>query len=498
MKHMKRIVALALAVMMLMSLAITASAAETTYKVTINNATGHTYQIYQIFTGDLSQKTVDGKLVDVLSNIVYGDDYVPTGKAVGDPAEIPDDFDPTTIVPTGPGRAMTTTGDTATIEGLEAGYYMIKDTTTNLPNGEDISAIIVQVVGATTINSKHPKTTIIKKVQDINDSTGERPTHEGDTWIDSADYDIGDTVPFKSTATFTGLSNFTTYKVIFTDIMAKGLTYNGGMKVYVNNVDKTSSFTITTAACTDTTGDYVGGTVITVSCDDITDLIAAGANDATIVLEYNAVLNDDARLGAPGNHNKIKVTTKPDGTGETPWDVNVVFTYKVVVNKVDEKDAPLPGAEFQLEKFIPDENGTVTYGEIKGKWVADGAPVKTEAGTTFGFNGLDDGYYRLTETSTPPGYNTIEPIEFEVVAEHVIFADNPSLTSLSGEKVTGEIEFTAAEDAGTLSADVENKAGVVLPETGGIGTTIFYAVGAIMVLVAVVLLVTKKRMASAE
>ena len=126
MKHMKRIFALALAVMMLLSLAITASAAEgdpATYSVTINNATNHNYVIYQIFTGDLSKKTVDGKEVDVLSNIKYGENYGTEGEEV--PESELNNFDPTTITPTGEGKPMTTTGTTATIDGLVAGYYMI-------------------------------------------------------------------------------------------------------------------------------------------------------------------------------------------------------------------------------------------------------------------------------------------------------------------------------------------------------------------------------------
>jgi LPXTG-motif cell wall-anchored protein len=128
--------------------------------------------------------------------------------------------------------------------------------------------------------------------------------------------------------------------------------------------------------------------------------------------------------------------------------------------------------------------------------------VETEAGTTFTFNGLDDGNYRLTETATPAGYNSIKPIEFTVTADHDIEWETQDrlevLNSLTGNVTTGAIQFAATEDQGTLSSNVENKSGTVLPETGGMGTTIFYIVGGLLAVAAVVLLITKKRMSSAE
>ena len=501
---MKKFTAMFLAVIMVLGMALSASAAEKQdgpFKVKIKNAEGHQYRIYQIFTGDLAvEKDDEGKVTkEILSNVKYGKDYLPgegDAKVTVDtlvPEEVLDAFKAdvkngtATVNTTGDGEPMNTVGDEATVEVEKAGYYMIVDVTTQgLPAGDTISAVMFQVVGDTEITSKHIGTTIVKKVQDINDSTGEQTVDTaGNKWIDSADYDINDKVPFKSTATFTGLTNYETYKVVFTDTMAQGLDYNKDMVIYVNGEIKTGSFTISVNENYTSTDEYNGGTQITITCDDITAL--TDSVDATIVLEYSATLNENANIGAAGNPNKINVTTTPEGDGEhvTPDDVNIVFTYKVVANKYANEVAEankLPGAGFTLYKWDNKVDG-------EDKWVAIGGEVKGEAMTTFEWKGIDDGKYKLVETTTPAGYNTIDPLEFEVEAEHIIVADQPTLETLTGGDV-----FEGKVPTGALSGDIINNSGVELPETGGMGTTMFYAVGAVLVLAAVVLLVTKRRM----
>ena len=377
---------------------------------------------------------------------------------------------------------------------------MIKDMTETLPGQDTRSAVMFQVVGKTEITSTHTGTTIVKTTQDINDSTGEKPTDNGDIWIDSADYDIEDTVPFKSTANFEGFANYETYKIVITDIMAKGLTYDSNMEITLNGKPAPEgAFTITTSTynnAEDENDAYNGGTMIVVTCNDI-KTVKGIVNDAEIVLTYSATLNSDAKFGAPGNPNKIKATTIPDGEGEndTPWDVNIVFTYKLESNKYANEiktGNELTGAGFTLFKWVKDNSAE------GGAWVKIGDEVKGETMTKFEWKGIDDGQYKLVETTTPAGYNTIDPIEFEVVAEHVIVAENPTLTNLTGTEETGEIAFTADASSGLVSTDVVNKSGVVLPETGGIGTPIFYILGGLLAVVAVVLLVTKKRMRAAD
>ena len=107
----------------------------------------------------------------------------------------------------------------------------------------------------------------------------------------------------------------------------------------------------------------------------------------------------------------------------------------------------------------------------------------------------DDGVYRLKETTTPDGYNTMKDIIFEIKATHSD-GNNPELTGLNGDSISGEITLTPSKDEGSLTATIENKKGSQLPETGGIGTTIFYVVGVVLMLGAGVLLITKRRMSA--
>ena len=263
------------------------------------------------------------------------------------------------------------------------------------------------------------------------------------------------------------------------------MNYSNDAKVYIDG-EETDGFTVTATVNAD------GTTTLTVSCDDVKALGAG--NSSVITVEYTATLNENAVLGSAGNLNKVyleysnnpnKSESGNNETGNTPEDKVIVFTYETIINKVDGDKKPLTGAEFTLEK----------YNKKTNEWKPIEV-VKSDDGTTFTFSGLDDGDYRLTETTTPAGYNTIDPIEFTITAEHDVLSDNPALTSLSGNATTGEITFTSNTTEGSLLADVVNKAGSTLPETGGMGTTIFYILGGLLVLFAVVFLVSKKRMSS--
>ena len=495
MKHAKKLASLLLALVMVFSLTATAFAEETTFTITAPE-NGHTYQVYQIFTGDL----YDG----ILSNVKWGQNGTGTaGEAV--PEAILSELEKTDGTDTAKLAVITkyvnlssdpynTVVGGTPLTNVPAGYYLIKDVDGAFEGKEDsYTTYIVKVVQDVTINPKSDVPEVEKKVKDINDSTDDAMTD----WQDSADYDIGDSVPFQLKATLAdNVSSYTTYKVVFHDTLSKGLTYNNDAKVYIDGTE-TNGFTVTATVNAD------GTTTLTVSCDDVKALGAG--NSSVITVEYTAKLNENAVLGSAGNPNEVKLeySNNPNKseagsneTGNTPEDTVIVFTYKTIINKVDGDKNPLTGAEFTLEKKVlktpaNGENGTEAEYEWKTITV-----VKNEEGTIFTFSGLDDGDYRLTETKTPAGYNTIDPIEFTVTAEHDVLSDNPALTSLSGNATTGEITFTPNTTDGSLSTDVVNNAGSTLPETGGIGTTIFYVLGSVLLVGAAVLLITKKRMSA--
>ena len=223
--------------------------------------------------------------------------------------------------------------------------------------------------------------------------------------------------------------------------------------------------------------------------------------NSKIVVEYTATLNENAVIGSAGNPNTVRLvysnnpnnsgdgnqtpgtppTTPPTETGKTPKDTVIVFTYKTVVNKVDQNNKALAGAGFTL------------YKKVNGEWKQVKVISASEA-TSFEFTGLDDGDYKLSETTTPSGYNTIADITFTVEAEHETESDASQLTKLNGVAASGEITFTPDKTAGSLTTAVTNKKGSILPSTGSVGTTLLYLVGAALVVAAGVLLVTKKRM----
>ncbi|MCI7742059.1 MAG: isopeptide-forming domain-containing fimbrial protein, partial [Clostridiales bacterium] len=297
MKHAKKLASLLLALVMVFALATTAFAAET-YSITINNsAEGHTYEAYQIFTGDLHE--------GVLSNIKWGSSVSVAGQtALGDAAAKAETLkteadakafakEVAPYLTAAASSADTVTDGKYVISDLTAGYYLVKDQDGSLTGGADAyTEYIIKVVRDTTATPKSSVPTVEKKVEDTNDSTGATSG-----WQDSADYDIGDSVPFQLKATLAkNVSAYSTYKVVFHDTLSKGLTYNNDAKVYIDGTEA-EGFTVTATVNAD------GTTTLTVSCDDVKALGAG--NESVITVEYTANLNANAVIGSAGNPNKV-------------------------------------------------------------------------------------------------------------------------------------------------------------------------------------------------
>ena len=485
MKHAKKLASLLMALVMVLGMSVgttvTAFAANTTISAPADST--RTYDVYQIFTGDLHE--------GVLSNVKWGKNGTGTEGASVNQAtldalvEVNGESDTIKLAEIEKyvnlnSQVFGTVSDGNPLT-VPTGYYLIKDKGP-VSEGETYSLYVVEVAGPTTISPKVSQVTSEKKVKDINDSTG-----VGSDWQDSADYDIGDKVPFQLKGTVAAdYDKYTVYKFVFHDTESAGLTFDkDSVVVKVDNTVIDSGYTVVTEGLND-------GCTFEIQFTDLKtiDSVEAGS---VITVDYKSTLNENAVIGSTGNTNKMKLeysnnpNDKQGGTtGNTPEDTVVVFSYKTIINKVDGDSKSLTGAAFKLEKLIKGADEAADTWTLVKKYTVDA----DNPASTFEFTGLDDGTYKLTETVTPAGYNTIDPISFEITA-----SDNGTvITGLDGDNNT--ITFAKNLEAGSLSANVVNKAGSILPSTGGMGTTLLYIIGAILVVGAGVLLVARRRMHS--
>lgn len=512
MKKFKKLASMMLALVMALTMTLSLVSADGTYTITINNkVTGHTYEAYQIFTGDLSN--------GVLSNIVWGSGVTSDGqtalqnkyddaeiKSAAGVAEALTNDNAVQFAKDAAGYLTTTKAVSTyseadkkyTIDGLAAGYYLVKDQNDSLAGKDDAyTSYILKVVGNTNVTPKSAKPTVDKQVHD---ETADAEAGATDGWGESADHAINESFQFKLIANLpadTDFNAYEKYKVVFNDTMSDGVTFESIASVTVDGVTLTSEQYTTTA----TTGKAGGSWTLEIT--DIKSISGVNLTDgADIVVIYNAHLNEKAQVnhesGNTTNQNKVylEYSNNPNASGEgelgkTPEDIVWVFTYEVDNTKVNATDSenkkPLAGAGFRLY----DSTGNTEIGLIYDGTLSAYRPVKngetaeemTSAESTGVFNikGLDAGTYILKETTVPAGYNKCADTTVDITATHVEAADGASATT------------TLSSDSNVTNT-IENKQGSTLPETGGMGTTIFYVVGAILVLGAGILLITRRRM----
>lgn len=437
--------------------------------------------MYQIFTGDLSGSG-DSK---TLSNVKWGAGVTPKDSALTAEmaAKALENTSDTSItienlasqlnLTTQFGSDITSAEGSTVISGLPAGYYLVKDKdgTQNGAQDDSYTDYVIQVVGDTSAKIKSHAPTVTKKVKDNTTAGGLTD------WQDSADYSKDDWIPYQITGTMpSDIAIYSSYYYKFTDTMSAGLTFYSGddtahkAKVMLDGTDVTSSFTQNVTSNTD------GTTTVTWTCDDLKGIsgVTPTAN-STVVVTYYAQLNDHAVIGAAGNPNTVNLTysNNPNNggqgdTGHTPDDKNIVFTYTFTVHKTDAKSGdPLAGAGFTLYKVSSD--GT----ETEFRTFTAGSE------TTFAFDHLDAGDYKIVESTTPAGYNTMAPVTFSITAEHDQTADDPKLTKLDVSQVWGNTtQPNIDKSAGTIDVTVANGQGSILPTTGGMGTTVLYVGGA--------------------
>ena len=515
MKAMKKLASLLLALVMALALAVPAFAAGETYSIKITNAAaGHTYEAYQIFAGDLSTNADDKK---VLSNIIWGSGVSDAGKtALGDAAAkaetIKTEADAKTfaqaVAPylTNAATSGTQTNGKYVISGLAAGYYLVKDKDNSLANKDDFyTAYIMRVGDNVGAAPKGDKPTLNKEIKH----------NDGKTWGDVGDNQIGDTVEFRTISTVPDTSNYTSYTYIIHDTMSAGLTSNvksaADVTIKVKDTDVLSTDYYTVSA---------SGNTFTVTID-IIKAVADGkmAKGDELYTYYTGVLNSNAAVKSAENTNeaKLEYSNNPNNSEDkatTPPSKVYAWTFEMGIKKVDKDGNALTGAKFVLSKKgelnVADlecgEDGvpTKTDSLIKLVKVQDGYRIATatdadadityviEAGAVT-IKGLDDATdYYLYETKAPVGYNQLKaPVKFTITAAY-----NADGSQLASDSPTVSINDGAAST--DLSANIVNKAGSTLPSTGGIGTTIFYVVGSVLVIGAAVVLITRKRMGKSD
>lgn len=377
------------------------------------------------------------------------------------------------------------------------GYWLFADVTDLNDTEKANSLVMVNTAGqnAITITPKAALPTIEKKVKDINDST-DNDTISNNEWADTADHDILDTVPFKLTATLpSNFDRYDSYKLVFHDDLSDGLTLKEGtIKVYMYaDKDAADADTAVTAGTVLTLGtDY---TINATPADDCSFEVALAnvkkianvTKDSAFVVYYEATLNNNAAIGAAGNPNEVKLefSNDPysDATGVIGPDEVKVFTYQLVINKIDGSGNALPGAGFTLYKKGAD-----------GKYAPVGAELKSDGMTTFTWTGLDDGDYKLVESTVPAGYNKMNDKEFTITAAH----DETTLELTSLSSTLGETEQAEGKFTGTIEEDITNYTGTVLPETGAMGTFLLILGSVSLIMIAGVFMVTRKKMSVYE
>lgn len=340
-------------------------------------------------------------------------------------------------------------------------------------------------------------------------------------YVDATDYAAGDTIPFMITGTISSqIKLYNDYEYYFTDTLPKGLTLEKdpnkdkylidvqAEKItsgYAKGINATNATKLTEGTdwkATVKTNDN-GTTSLKVDVHNLKKLVEDGTISAedTIVVTYKAKLNDDAVIGKAGNTNdegvdgnvnnvKLTYSNNPtsDGTGTTTNKNAKVYTYELDVNKVTGQKA-LAGAGFTLYK--KDAKGE--YKEVKVLNPDDAvAGSDSNVNNKYVFKELDQGEYKISETTVPKGYHKAADVTFTITA--TFEGQNTAGAALKTLSVDNN-SLTPDTNSGIISTNVNNVSdkGFVLPSTGGMGRYIFLAAGALVVVAAVAFPSLKKK-----
>ena len=572
MKRMKKLASLILTVVMVLSMTVAAFAEETNYTITVKHQSGtnvslagNTYKAYKLFDvtynteRDAYAYTIASEFENFSYSRVRGEDLIEYVAGLGNNSEELNAFAQSVFsyitennIAFKASEKVAEGADSVVLNVGEPGYYLVSGTATT-ENGES-------VIAACALNTAAPNTEVNVKADA---PSLEKKIIENDKAVDANNAAIGDTVHYQITSKVPNMTGYEKYYFVVNDTLSAGLTFDGIMadeiveypvQVKIGDADKTMGVDYTVE--------------VSKNADGTTSMAIIFKNfvqykeqvGADIVIDYTAVINENAVIGSEGNDNVAKLeysnnpNVTPDGDpenpdkpgpddpkGETPEDRVITYVTGIELIKIDgaNKDR-LVGAEFEISgekinkvkvltgSFVEDTDGT--YYKLKdGSFTTEEASEETKdkyesteikytkteiaevietteevsAKGTVGedgvlrFDGLAAGEYTIKEIVAPNGYNLLEdPIRLRVTCVVPDTVDNDHDTAEWGYMANGA---GMIDGRGSLNADgrieltIENSAGTLLPSTGGIGTTIFYAAGIILMAGAVFFVVRRKR-----
>lgn len=548
MKHATKFASLLLALVMILALTIPAFGAES-YSITVTNSnaavsiSGSTYSAYKIFdvtyssdkqhysytidddfkdfTYTVGEKTYSGEALityinGLSSNAEALNSFAKAALAYATEKEIAADGTITIAIDS----------QTGTINLSAPGYYLVAGGGTANDDQTITAACSLTTTDPTaTINPKLDAPSVDKKIV------------EDEQKVVANSAAIGDKISYEVTSKVPNMTGYNKYYFILNDTMSKGLTFNGDVAIKVGSTAlvKDTDYTVRSSVAAD------GSTTIQIVFKNFINYTAG----SDIVVTYSATLNKNADLTQTGNINEVNLTysnnpnfdyagengtpEKDEPTGTTPKSTTKTYSTGLKLTKVDSTQNKLTGAKFQIngeslnvvlinkEAFVFSEKGS--YYMLKDGTFTETAPTDltnesydsttnkyqkittvtkdtvttsintsayVDANGVLTFEGLGNGTYTITELIAPSGYNMLKsPITITITSD-------PTLNGCTWTVKNGDTVLTA--DNNLYSFSVVNTTGTKLPTTGGIGTTIFYVAGSLLVLGAVVLLVTKKRM----
>ena len=323
-----------------------------------------------------------------------------------------------------------------------------------------------------------------------------------DAWKNNADYNVGDTIPYRVTVDIP--ENIAELKTFTLTDTPKHQTYvDGSLKIYSDEICATEilagKYTVDTAAGS-------GWKIVFTPAD------LASYAGSKIYIAFNMTLDEGAVVGAGGadrNDNKIKLEYSnkilPDTETETPGtdeitDEIIIYTFKIAVEKVDatNENTKLQGVTFDLYRKLKDTDTSGELNPVKGltgrfEKVNKLAALTTDLNGEIFVPGLAKGTYYLVETKTNDGYNLLKaPVEVNIEATYSLTSTTKTETK-DGKTTTTTTITNGTTDAGVFTTTVKNSKGFTLPTTGGIGTFVFTFAGIAMMAAAVILLITGKK-----